>query len=206
MRKRIVIAFGALLIGFVGYRAFKIVNTKLPSPTETVTFNSDSLDISVTYCRPYKKGRQIFGEAKQRAYVPKGKKWTIGFRILTGLPSTTGALVPNGVYWRLGANEATEISFSRNVNFAGARVNAGKYRMYAVPEATTWEVSLNSQLGQWGYMEPDYTFDVVKVKVPIDIYPQETEQFTITFDNDSSTVIMNFIWDKTMVHVPVSPI
>src|SRR4051812_1164982 len=51
---------------------------QLASPHETIK----AKNISVTYGRPYKKGREIFG-----------------------------ALVPYGKVWRAGADEATEVTF-----------------------------------------------------------------------------------------------
>jgi hypothetical protein len=63
---------------------------------------------------------------------------------------------------------------------------------------------LNSELGKFGYFEPNYALDVVKVDVPVTTAPQELEQFTITFDPDSSGVQMNMGWDKTLVQVPIN--
>ncbi len=196
-------SLAGLLALWIGYRGYRMATTRSHSPAETIHFNYQDLAINVTYCRPYKKGRVIFGEAKDRAWLPKGKFWTDGFRALTGLPRTTGALVPNGKYWRLGANDATEISFNKNINFAGKPVNAGRYRMYAVPNHDAWLITLNSELGKFGYHEPDPSLDVVTIEVPVETAPSETEQFTISFDNDSSGVAMNFIWDKTLVRVPL---
>jgi len=203
MKRKIFKGLAILLAIWVGYRCYRIATTRSHSPKETINFSYKDLDIEVTYNRPYKKGRVIFGEAKDRAWLPKGKFWTDGFRALTGLPRTTGALVPNGKYWRLGANNATEVSFNKNINFAGKPVNAGRYRMYAVPNHDTWLITLNSELGKFGYHEPDHSLDVVTVDVPVEIAPRETEQFTISFDNDSSGAEMNFIWDKTLVRVPL---
>jgi len=203
MKRKIFITLAILALAWIVYRAYRIATTRSHSPKETVAFNNNGLEISVTYSRPYKKGRQIFGEAKDRALLPKGKFWTDGFRILTGLPRTKGALVPNGIYWRLGANDATEISFNKNIDFAGKPVNAGRYRMYAVPNQDTWDVILNSELGKFGYHEADHSFDVVTAKVPVEINPLEMEQFTISFNEDSSGLKMNFAWDKTLVKVPL---
>jgi hypothetical protein len=203
MRRKIFISLAVLLAIWIGYRGYRMTTTRSHSPAETINYSYKDLDINVTYGRPYKKGRVIFGQAKDRAWLPKGKFWTDGFRALTGLPRTTGALVPDGKYWRLGANDATEISFNKNINFAGKPVNAGRYRMYAVPNHDTWHITLNSELGKFGYNEPNYSLDVVTVDVPVETAPSETEQFTISFDNDSSGVKMNFIWDKTLVRVPL---
>lgn len=179
MKKKIYIGLGVVVILFVAYIGYEFATTKKHSPAETKETSFNGVDVKVVYCRPYKKGRLIFGEDKDDALVPYGK------------------------YWRLGANEATEITFSKDVLFAGKPIAAGSYWMYAVPNATTWQVSLNNELGKWGAMEPDYEKDVLKVDVPADNNASETEQFTITFANDSTTSNMTFAWDKTSVTVPI---
>ena len=116
MKKKIYVGLavlGVLLVGFFLYASLVVAKR---SPIKTATYNDKGLDIKVVYCQPYKKGRLIFGEEKD------------------------GALQPYGKYWRLGANAATEITFSKNVNFAGKPVNAGSYRMYAVPGASSFQV------------------------------------------------------------------
>jgi hypothetical protein len=180
MKKKILIGLGAVLILIVGTLLYLSLVANKRSPEQTLNASFQGLDVNVVYCRPYKKGRLIFGE------------------------KSAGALQPYGEYWRLGANAATQISFSKNVNFAGKPVNAGTYRMYAVPGATTWQVALNSELGKWGYSPPDYSLDVLKVEVPADTAP-ETDQFTITLNSDSSAMLMDFVWDKTKVRVPITP-
>ena len=181
MKKKILIGIGIVVILFVAYSIYGIFFATRPSPTKISEFSSNGLDLKVVYSQPYKKGRLIFGEDKD------------------------GALQPFGKYWRLGANEATEIMFSKNISFAGKPVNAGTYRMYAVPNATSWEVSLNSELSVFlAAREPNYDLDVVKVNVPAGVAPAETEQFIINFSNDSTTVNMDFVWDKTQVRIPIT--
>ena len=204
MKKKILISLAVICIIWIGYRGYRIATTRSHSPAETINFSYEGMDIDVTYGGPFKKGRIIFGEAKDRWWLPKGKFWTDGFRVLTGLPRTTGALVPFGKYWRLGANDATEISFDKNIDFAGKPVSAGRYRMYAIPDRDTWQVCLNSEFGKFGYSEPDYDLDVLKADVPVDSITAVTEQFTITFDSNSASLKMNFIWDKTLVSIPIT--
>jgi hypothetical protein len=179
MKKKIYYGLGAILIIIIGYVGYIALTTRSHSPSKTTTFSNEGLDITVNYCQPFKKGRVIFGEGKD-------------------------ALLHYGKYWRLGANEATEITFSKTINFGGKPVSAGTYRMYAVPGASSWEVSLNSELGKWGAVEPDYALDVVKVEAPVSVAPSETEQFTIDFSADSGTINMNFAWDKMQVTVPLT--
>jgi len=180
MKKKIYIGIAILVVGSIAFFAYGILTTRSHSPSETKVFSHAGLDVKVVYCRPYKKQRLIFGDEKDKA------------------------LVPNGKYWRLGANEATEITFSRSVNFAGKPVSAGSYRMYAVPDAANWEITLNSELGKFGYFEPNYAFDVVKVDALVEAAPVEAEQLTINFDNDSTGVMMDIVWDKTLVRIPIT--
>ncbi len=179
MIKKILIGVGVILLAFVAFIVYSNLFPK--SPKKTTEFSDRGLDIKVSYSQPYKKGRLIFGEEKD------------------------GALQPYGKYWRLGANAATEITFSKDVNFAGKAVKAGSYRMYAVPGASTFQVSLNSELGVFlGVQEPDYTLDVVKVDVPVITTNNEVEQFVINFASDSVGVNMDFVWDKIQVRVPIT--
>lgn len=181
MKKIIYIIVSIFLVGIAAYWLYEILIVAKRSPKETVTFNDKDLDIKLVYCRPYKKGRLIFGEEKDQALVPYGK------------------------YWRLGANAATEITFSKNITFAGKPVSSGTYRMYAVPGPDSFQISLNSELGVTAaHNEPDYTKDIAKADVPVEKVP-ETEQFTIRFGNDNAGVNMDIIWDQTQVRVPIIP-
>jgi hypothetical protein len=181
MRKKIFIVIGILLMAYGAYFVYGIMTTRSHSPGETKSISHQGLDVKVVYCRPYKKGRLIFGEEKDKALVPYGK------------------------YWRLGANEATEITFSKDVTFGDIPIKAGSYRMYAVPHPEAWTLTLNSELGKFGYFEPNYALDVGKLDVSVDAAPQETEQLTITFDPDTlGTITMNIDWDKTRLMIPIA--
>ena len=86
MKKKIYIVIAILVIGFLAYFTYGVLTTRSHSPSETKAFSHAGLDVKVVYSRPYKKGRLIFGDVND------------------------DALVPNEKYWRLGANEATEIT------------------------------------------------------------------------------------------------
>jgi len=180
MKKKIYIGLAVVLVAIVSFVLYGALVVAKKSPIKTTAYSDQGIDISVVYCQPFKKGRLIFGEEKD------------------------GALQPYGKYWRLGANAATEITFSKNINFAGKPVSAGTYRMYTVPGPSSFQVSLNSELGVYfGIREPDYSKDVIKVDVPIETAP-ETEQLVINFSSDSTTINMDFIWDTTKVRVPIT--
>ncbi len=179
MKKKIFIGLGLLLLVFVGFIGYGLLFPK--SPPTSASFSDQGLDISVSYSQPSKKGRVIFGEEKD------------------------GALQPYGKYWRLGANAGTDITFSKNITFAGKPVSAGTYRMYAVPGADTFQISLNSEAGvAFGVAEPDYSLDVLKVDVPVTRIPEVTEKFVINFGKEAEAINMDFVWDNLLIRVPIT--
>ena len=179
MLKKILIGVAVLLLAVIGFFGYGLLFPK--SPTTSTSFSSNGLDIKVNYSQPSKRGRIIFGDEKD------------------------GVLQPYGKYWRLGANASTEITFSKNITFAGKPVNAGSYRMYAVPGPTSFQISLNSEVGVYfGVAEPDYSKDILKVDIPVSAAPSETEKFVIQFSDDSAGVNMDFVWDKILVRVPIT--
>ncbi len=179
MKKKILIGVGIfILILVVGFMYLNYRNRTL-SPAGIVKYNKNDLIIDIPYSRPSKKERLIFGTEEE------------------------GALLPYGVYWRLGANEATEISFNRDVLFNGNDIAAGTYSMYAVPGEKTFEISLNSEFGQWGYSEPDYNLDVLKTIVPVEHSNESVEQFTIRFEEKGSKVLVVCEWSDIKIKIPV---
>lgn len=130
-------------------------------------------DIEVTHGQPSKRGRVIFGD-----------------------------LVPYGEVWRTGANEATEITFKKNVNFAGKPVKAGTYSLFTIPKQKEWVVILNSKTGQWGAYDYESikSNNVVQVTVPTYSTNNTVEKLTFALKDNS----LNIEWDKTGVSIPIS--
>ena len=180
-KKLIYIIAGIVLVGLLLFGGLRLAmsNTKKHSPLEEVAYTLEDVHINVKYCRPFKKGRLIFGT------------------------EAAGALQPFGKYWRVGANEATEISLDKKVLFGGKPLEAGDYVLYAYPGESVWKIGLNSELGRWGYSEVDHSKDVMQVEVPSAESSQEIEQFTINFSDADSVAFMNLMWDKTKVAIPI---
>ena len=154
--------------------------TKSHSPKATAESSANGLNINVVYCQPSVKGRVVFGTEAE------------------------GALQPHGVFWRVGANEATEIEFAQKVNFGGAPIEAGRYVLYAVPGESEWTIGLNSELGRWGVPEVDHALDIVQIQTTAQQMPASTEMMTISFEPAGNGVVMYIDWDKTRVPVPIS--
>ncbi len=131
-------------------------------------------DIKVVYGQPSKRDRVIFGE-----------------------------LVPYGQVWRAGANEATEITFSKDASFAGQPVKAGVYSFFVIPNTDNWTVILNTKLKQWGAFSYDNIkeFNVMEGLVPAMKTDSVVEKLTYSFADDNSKMIVS--WDETKAEIPI---
>lgn len=76
--------------------------------------------------------------------------------------------------------------------------------MYAVPDAGTWKIVLNSALGKSGSELPDPALDVASVEVPANEVSPVREQFTIDLKPTGAGVIMELKWDHILVAVEIS--
>jgi hypothetical protein len=181
LKKIILFSFLGVLLIAIGFIAYIMLTTKSHSPADRMEFSDGEFELSIDYCRPYKKGRLIFGE------------------------EIDGALLPYDKYWRTGANEATEIEFNKDIEINGKELNAGRYRFYTIPGQSDWIIAFNSELGKWGYGEPDYELDVLRLEIPMIELSQSTEQFTITSELVGERK-MNMIltWDTTQIKIPIS--
>lgn len=132
--------------------------------------------IKVLYCRPQKKGREIFG-----------------------------GLVPWGQDWRLGANEATEVTFFQPVEIGGTYIPAGTYTMFAQPYPQQWIIKISQERFIGGAENRDITKDIAAVSVPTTSVADVREYFTIGFQKvDDYNVNMIFEWDQTRAALPIN--
>lgn len=109
-------------------------------------------------------------------------------------------LAPVGKKWRTGANEATEITFYKNVNIGGAPLKAGTYTLYTIPGLTHWTVVFSNQLNVWGAYFHKPENDVLRVVLPVTKSEESIEIFSISID-DQMTIHMG--WGETIVSIPV---
>ncbi len=145
------------------------------SPMAVASFKRPSIYIKAVYGQPMKRGREIFG-----------------------------ALEPYGQVWRTGANEATEITTTKDIRVGNKMLKAGTYTLFSVPEKDKWRIIFNSDLGQWGAFKYDPSKDVLTTEVPVTQSAELYEAFTIKFDETSNGADLMLAWDKTNVLVPLS--
>lgn len=132
--------------------------------------------IKVLYCRPYKKDRVVFGK-----------------------------LVPYGKEWRLGANEATEVTFAVPVEIGGKFINRGTYTMFADVHPNYWVIKISKERFIGGNSNRDVTQDIVAAKAPVTNVADSREQFTIGFQKvNDGNCNMVFAWDRTQATLPIN--
>ena len=114
-------------------------------------------------------------------------------------------LVEDGKVWRLGANEATEIEFFRDVKIGGKTVKKGRYTMYALENPVKWTLIINKETDIWGAFKYDAAKDVLRTECSVTKTADMVESFTMTFEkvtDKSISLVMN--WDDVVVRMPIS--
>lgn len=182
MKKKIIISISIIVGIIVVYFGYGLATTKSHSPASKAMYSNNGLNININYCKPYKKGRVIFGEVSEKALQPYGK------------------------YWRIGANEATTFDVNKDISVNGQDLKAGKYQIYAVPGKDNWQILFNSEWDRWGAMEANHKTDVLKTEVAADNNASFEEQLVLSFDaaDSSGKTNLKIHWDKTLVKVPIT--
>lgn len=134
---------------------------------------TDPLAARVIYSRPQKAGRPIFG-----------------------------GLVKYGELWRLGANEATEIEFFKNVHLGKKKINKGRYTLYAIASEATWTIIVNKETDTWGSFKYDAKKDVTRVVVTAQKTDTVVESMSMYFEKTTGGYNLIIAWDNIKTAVP----
>ncbi len=144
-----------------------------PSPLAIVSSRYKDTYIKISYSQPHKHGRLIFG-----------------------------SLVPFGQVWRTGANEATEITLTKDIKINGQDLKAGTYSLFTIPGKEAWTILINADLGLWGAYNYNSKMDVLKFDVPVTpVTDFVYEAFTILIDPRNSKADLVLAWDRTKIIV-----
>lgn len=115
-----------------------------------------------------------------------------------------GELVEWNKVWRLGANEATEIEFFRDVKMGGKKVPKGKYTLYAIPSADQWTIIVNKDTDTWGAFKYDEKKDVARVPVTVRKNSSPVNAFSMMFEKSGPDAItLNMAWENATVALPI---
>jgi hypothetical protein len=166
--------------------------SRRPSPMGMARTMLGDAYVRVVYGRPYKRDRKnIFGTKE------------------------SGAVVVYGERWRTGANEASELTVTRDVLVGGQKLPAGTYSLSTTPAPGTWKVHFNSKLGLDGlgtFANNTFTpvdlapTDVLTVSAPETQLPEdkEVDQLTFEFEKTAAGADMVLRWIRTEVRVPIA--
>jgi len=181
MVKKILITLGVIIVLISAVYLYLSDRNRTLSPQGKTTLTNGSLKVDIVYSRPSIRDRKAFGDQSEESIQKYGE------------------------YWRLGANESTEITFNQDVTLIDQNIAKGTYRMYAIPGEQYFELRLNSELGVWGVFEPDYEQDVLSVTLPVTSV-QHTELFTIKTEPlyDSGVKVL-FTWGELQLSLPINP-
>ena len=176
MKKQFIQIFALVVLFATAFASNAQIKTPQSSPNSTLKQGVGLSEVTIEYSRPGVKGRTIFG---------------------------ADGLVPDGKFWRLGANAATKFTFSDDVKLGGQEVKKGEYAVLVMPGATEWKVNLypyeSSSWPTYVEKEPAVSFMVKSQTIPVKI-----ETFIIDINNiKASSATIDIVWESTYVAIPL---
>jgi len=174
MKNLLTVLFAVLAISLVNTTEAQIM-TPSASPFSKVEQKVGLTDVHIEYSRPSMKGRTIFGN-----------------------------LVPYGKRWRTGANQATKITFSKDVMVGGKDLKAGSYALFTTPTAAKWDIHFfehtTSNAGGYSEATPALTVSTTPEKTGMNV-----ESFLINIDNlRDESATLSIIWANTRASVDIA--
>jgi Protein of unknown function (DUF2911) len=149
--------------------------------------------IEITYGRPIKRGRDVFGGA--------GDKY--------------GKVAnPDAPVWRAGANNSTQLKTEVPLTINGKTIAPGTYTMFIDMKPNAWTLIVSNWKAQarydpkntaeiWGAYGYTPDKDVVRAPMKLESPPHAIEQLTWQFvDMTDAGGSLAIVWDKTMASVP----
>ena len=164
----------------------------VPTPGGEPTYKAGKW-IEVTYGRPVKRGRDLFG----------------------GSGAEYGKLVnPDAPVWRAGANASTQLTTEIPIVIGGKTIPPGTYTMFIDLKPNDWTLIVSNWKAQanydpnnkaelWGSYNYTPDKDVVRAKMTLAALPVSHEQLSWEFfDVSDSGGTLGLFWDKTVASVP----
>ena len=149
--------------------------------------------IEITYGRPIKRGRDLFG----------------------GSGASYGKVVnPDAPVWRAGANVSTQLKTEVPLTINGKTVAPGTYTVFIDLKQSAWTLIVSRWPAQtdydpsnkaalWGAYEYTPDKDVVRTQMMLATLPFSVDQLAWEFTDMTETGgRLSIMWDKTMASVP----
>lgn len=173
--KAIALAIAAASIAALSLAGPVRAERQRASPHADVTATLAGKKLTVSYGRPYMKGRAIFG-----------------------------GLVPWDQVWRTGADEATTFTTEADVVVGGLKVPRGEYALFTIPTEKQWTLVVNKTAKQWGAFKYDAAQDLGRVPMTVTTGARPVEQFTIEMVPAGKQLTLKLSWDKTVATVAIA--
>ena len=129
-------------------------------------------------------------------------------RLLYSRPQKNNRIIFDGIVkynemWRLGANEATEIEFFKNVKINNKSIAKGRYTLYCNPTADKWTVIISKDNYSWGNYSYDAKKDMVRLDIKLEKNTDVIEAFTAYFEETKTGANLIFMWDDVKTQLPI---
>jgi hypothetical protein len=123
-----------------------------------------------------------------------GKQVSISY----GRPSLKGrdilSMIPVGKVWRLGANQATEITSAGDMSISGTSLKAGKYSLWLKKTGdNAWALEFHPKTGVWGMPELTEGY-VAELPLKLGTASDSAEQLTITLKANGGNADIDIHW------------
>jgi hypothetical protein len=143
------------------------------SPHESVEADMHGAHLTITYGRPYMKGRVIYG-----------------------------GLVPWDKVWCPGADEATTLESTRELQIGSVTVPAGPHTIWVLPTEDKWTFIISKE--REGFHTRYYpNLDLGRVTMTKRELTEPVEQLTFSFtEGEGKTGTIDMTWERTGVSVP----
>ena len=172
LRACVAVAF-ASGVGLAGPVSAQQLELPRASPQAKLSQVVGMTEIAVDYSSPAVKGRKVWG-----------------------------GLVPLGELWRTGANQATKVTFSKDVTIGDKPVPAGTYALFTIPTKDSWTVIFNKNPNQGGTDQYKQDLDQLRLTVkPLPAPHRERLTFVFTDTSEVATTL-DLEWEK--VRLPIS--
>jgi hypothetical protein len=131
-------------------------------------------EITITYSRPVARGRDLFGK-----------------------------LVPFEQVWNPGADRATAVTLTRDVQVTGQTLAAGNYSLWAIPRPAKWTMIFSRAADVYHTPYPGETQDALRIDVPTERGPH-MEVLTFSFPMvEGKDAVLRLHWGEVMVPLSI---
>ena len=148
-----------------------IHNGQAGSPHVRVNWTFEGANISITYGRPFLRNR-VVGDTVEPL---------------------------EGSVWRLGADEATLFTTTRDLMVGKTHVPAGEYTLWTLKTNDTTQLIINNETGQWGTAY-DEVRDLGRTEMTVRNVDAPVDQLTLSVNSDT----LSFEWGTMVASVPIS--